>query len=144
VIEGLKTGFGLTIGFIVHVQFVTTSNYSAIANSHTLQFTTAHNKSSQSAVSSLVLHSSIELLLASANTDFPGFNLLEIHDQDFYSPLDMYVFRNGASSSTKEGSVFLYRRYVCCTVVSVRVYPRCRGVQVAMDFVHPSSLLYNK
>jgi hypothetical protein len=47
----------------------------------------------------------------------PGFSLLEIHDQDFYSVLDMYVFRNGACSSTKEGSVFLCRRYICCTVV---------------------------
>jgi hypothetical protein len=33
----------------------------------------------------------------------------------------MYVFRNGASSSTREGSIFLCRRYVCCTVVSARV-----------------------
>jgi hypothetical protein len=53
----------------------------------------------------------------------------------FCSPLDMYVFRNGASS-TKEGSVFLCRRYICCTIVSARVYPRCHGV----DFVHPLSL----
>jgi hypothetical protein len=47
------------------------------------------------------------LLLAFASTVIPGFSLLEVHDQDFYSLLDMYVFRNGASSSTKEGSVFL-------------------------------------
>jgi hypothetical protein len=47
----------------------------------------------------------------------------------------MYVFRNGASSSTKEGSVFLCRRYVCCTAVSARVYPRCHGVQVTVGSV---------
>jgi hypothetical protein len=40
-------GFGLVIGFIEHLQIVTTSNYSAITNSHTLQFTTEHTKSSQ-------------------------------------------------------------------------------------------------
>jgi hypothetical protein len=37
-------GFGLVIEFIDYLQIVTTSNYSAIANSHTLQFTTAHTK----------------------------------------------------------------------------------------------------
>jgi hypothetical protein len=35
------------MGFIDHLQIVTTSNYSAISNSHTLQFTTARTKSSQ-------------------------------------------------------------------------------------------------
>jgi hypothetical protein len=39
-----------------------------------------------------------------------------------------------------EGSIFLYRRYVCCTVVSARVYPRCHGVQLIIDSVHPLSL----
>jgi hypothetical protein len=43
---------------------------------------------------------------------------LEIHDQDFYSFLDMY---NGASSTANGRSLFLCRRYVCCTVVSARV-----------------------
>jgi hypothetical protein len=47
-------GFGLVIGFIEHLQIVTTSNYRAIASSHTLQFTRARNKSSQSAVFSPV------------------------------------------------------------------------------------------
>jgi hypothetical protein len=49
-------GFGLVIGFIEHLQIVTAStcNYSAICNSHTLQFTAVHAKSSQSAVSSPV------------------------------------------------------------------------------------------
>jgi hypothetical protein len=38
---------GLVNGFIEHLQILTTCNYKAIANSHTLQFTTAHIKSSQ-------------------------------------------------------------------------------------------------
>jgi hypothetical protein len=42
--EWLLTGFGLIIGYIEHLQIVTTSNYNAIANSHTPQFTTAHIK----------------------------------------------------------------------------------------------------
>jgi hypothetical protein len=45
-------GFGLVIEFIDHLQVITTSNYSAITNSHSLQFTTACTKSSQSAGSS--------------------------------------------------------------------------------------------
>jgi hypothetical protein len=50
-------GFGLVIGFIeqLYTQLITTSNCSAIANSHTLQFTTAPTKSSQCAVSSAVV-----------------------------------------------------------------------------------------
>jgi hypothetical protein len=48
-------GLGSVIGFTEHFQIITTSNYSAIANSHTLQFTTTRTKSSQSAVSSPVL-----------------------------------------------------------------------------------------
>jgi hypothetical protein len=47
-------GYGLVIGFIEHLQIVTTSTYSIIANSHILQFTTACTKSSQSAL--LCLH----------------------------------------------------------------------------------------
>jgi hypothetical protein len=35
---------------------------------------------------------SAKLLLAFASTVIPGFSLLEIHDQDFYSLLDMYAF----------------------------------------------------
>jgi hypothetical protein len=38
VIEWLSTGFGLVIGFTENLQIVTRSNYSAIANSHIVQF----------------------------------------------------------------------------------------------------------
>jgi hypothetical protein len=45
----------LVIGFIEHFQNVTTSNYSAVANSNSLQFTTAHAKFSQFVFTSLFL-----------------------------------------------------------------------------------------
>jgi hypothetical protein len=50
-----RRGFWLVSGFIGHLQIVTTSNYNVIISSHTLQFTTARIKSSQSAVSSSVV-----------------------------------------------------------------------------------------
>jgi hypothetical protein len=40
-----RRGFGLYIGFIDHLQVVTTSKYNIIANFHTLQITRAHAKS---------------------------------------------------------------------------------------------------
>jgi hypothetical protein len=43
-------GFGLVIQFIEDLQIVTTSNYSAVTNSCTQEFTIARTKSSQSAV----------------------------------------------------------------------------------------------
>jgi hypothetical protein len=46
------------------------------------------------------------------------------------------VFIKGASSSTKERSMFLCVRYTCCAVASARVCPRCHGVQIAIDSVH--------
>jgi hypothetical protein len=47
-------GFGLDIGFIDHLQVVTTNNYNTIADFHTLQITRAHAVF-QSAGSSLVV-----------------------------------------------------------------------------------------
>jgi hypothetical protein len=82
---------------------------------------------------------SVKLLLVFISIVTPGFSLFKIHDEDFYSLLDIYIFRNGASSWTKEGSVF-----ICSTVVSTQEYPRCHGVQVSMDSVHPLSLPYRK
>jgi hypothetical protein len=46
---------------------------------------------------------SIKLLLAFTSVVIPGFSLLRIHNQDFCYLLDMYMFRNEASSSTREG-----------------------------------------
>jgi hypothetical protein len=47
---------------------------------------------------------SVKLLLVFARKVIPGFGLLEINDQDFCSFLDMYVFRNGASSKARNSS----------------------------------------
>jgi hypothetical protein len=137
----LYTGFGVVIGFIGHLQNVTTNNYDSLTELHTpkITATTVHIKSSQFTMSSPLvawwriltvpsasvltflpagdcfttnslfqlstLGRSVKLLLAFASTVIPGFSLLEIHYQYFYSLLDMHMFRNGASSSTKEGSV---------------------------------------
>jgi hypothetical protein len=50
-----RRGLDWVIVFIEHLLVVTTSNYSVVANSHNLQFTTARTKSSQSAVCSPVV-----------------------------------------------------------------------------------------
>jgi hypothetical protein len=49
---------------------------------------------------------SVKFLLALASSVIPDFSLLEIHDLDYCCPLVIYVFRNGASSSTREGRSF--------------------------------------
>jgi hypothetical protein len=50
-----RDGIWILIGLIEFLKLVTASNYSAVASSCTLQFTTARTKSSQSAVSSPVV-----------------------------------------------------------------------------------------
>jgi hypothetical protein len=69
-----RPGFGLEILFIDHLQIVTTSNYIAITNFHTLQITTAHAKSFQSLVTSrsLVTASNSGDSSASALTSLPA------------------------------------------------------------------------
>jgi hypothetical protein len=47
--------FGLVVGFIEHLQFVSTNNYSAVVNSHTIKFTTVLTKTSQSTASSPIV-----------------------------------------------------------------------------------------
>lgn len=71
--------------------------------------------SSQPMISQLV-SLSVKLLLVFTSTVIPGFSVIEIHDEDFYSLLESYMLRNGASSLKKEGSVFLCNHYFCCTV----------------------------
>jgi hypothetical protein len=53
----LSMGFGLEIGFIDHfnTRLMTTLKYSAVADLHTLQITTAYSKSFQSTVSPSVI-----------------------------------------------------------------------------------------
>jgi hypothetical protein len=85
---------------------------------------------------------SVKLLLDFASTVISRFSLLEIHNQYLYSLLKMLLFRNGASISTREGSVLLCRCYVCCTVVSARAC--CHSIQVTMDSVDHLSLHYTK
>jgi hypothetical protein len=57
IIEWLYTGFGLVIGFIEHLQNVTTNNYDSLTQLHIpkITVTTAHIKSSQFAMSSPVI-----------------------------------------------------------------------------------------
>jgi hypothetical protein len=50
-----RRGFGLVIGFIDHLDIVTTGESSAIVNSHNLQFITVRTKTFWSAVSSPVV-----------------------------------------------------------------------------------------
>jgi hypothetical protein len=40
---------------------------------------------------------SVKFLLAFASTIIPGLIFFKMHDQDFYSFLDMYMFQNGVS-----------------------------------------------
>jgi hypothetical protein len=40
----------------------------------------------------LLVSWSVKLLLVVTSTVIPGFSLLETHDQDFYSLLDMHMF----------------------------------------------------
>jgi hypothetical protein len=59
---------------------------------------------------------SVKLLLAFVSTVIPGSGLLEIHDQDFQSLVDVYVFRNGASSES-ESELLYYWRFIANQLV---------------------------
>jgi hypothetical protein len=68
----------LEIGFTDYLQIVTTNNYNAIANLHTLQITTAHAKTSQSAFTSRFLvtdinnrDSSVSVLASLLSDEYP-------------------------------------------------------------------------
>jgi hypothetical protein len=55
---------------------------------------------------------------------FLSLGFIKIHDQDICSVLDIYLYRIWTSTLMREGSVFLRRCYICCTIVSARVYLR--------------------
>jgi hypothetical protein len=85
-----RLGFWSVIGFIEHLQIVTTSNYSAVANSHTLQFTTVCTNSSHSAVSSPVIawrwiptvySDSMLTFLLAGDGPSPAYNILALSTQ---------------------------------------------------------------
>jgi hypothetical protein len=59
----------------------------------------------------------LNLYWSSPAQAFLVLSFVEICDQDFCSRLNMYVIRNGASSSSR-GGVNLCMRYVRCAVVS--------------------------
>jgi hypothetical protein len=50
----------------------------------------------------------------------------------------------GPSLWQGERSVFSWRRYICCSVVSARVYPLCHSIHAPVGTVHLLSLHYTK
>jgi hypothetical protein len=54
----------------------------------------------------------VKLLLVFASAVIPVFSLLEIHDQDIYSLLDMRAFRNGASSAKEDRCFYVGATFV--------------------------------
>jgi hypothetical protein len=75
-------GFGLVTGLTDLLQIVTTSNYTAIANLHTLQITTAHANPSQSFTSRFPVmnlsngDSSVSVLISLLSGEYPTTELL--------------------------------------------------------------------
>jgi hypothetical protein len=62
---------------------------------------------------------SVRLLLVFAITVIPGFSLLKIHDQDLCFFLEMYVFQNGVSSSTKALHLLHLSRWFSLNIITV-------------------------
>jgi hypothetical protein len=98
-------GFRLVIGFSEILSNVTTNNYSAIANSHILQFTTARTKSSQPAVDIsigclLVTASNTVASSASVFTSLLACNCLTTH-----SLLQLTNFQTGDHLTTNLSSL---------------------------------------
>jgi hypothetical protein len=88
----------------------------------------------------------VELPLALASTFILGFRSRRNFWSRFLflSPKHVRVWEMGPPFRQREGSVFQWRRYVCCTAVSARVYPRCHSVQAPVGTVHPLLLHYSK
>jgi hypothetical protein len=98
----LQTGFELKIGFIDHfnTRLVTTLNYNAIADPHTLQISTAHAKSSVCFVftsGSLVTATNSRDSSASALTSLPAGS--QLHDKVFSSQTPLQLTAASSSNS---------------------------------------------
>lgn len=91
---------------------------------------------------SLSIGQSVKLLLDLASTGILGFRACQDLTKIFFL-LDVRVWEMGPLQRG-EGSVFLWRRYVCCTVVLAQGYLCCHCVQVPVGTVHPLSLQYSK
>jgi hypothetical protein len=63
------------------------------------------------------------LLPVFASTVIPGFSLLEIHDQDIYSLLDTYAFRNGV--------LLFYEGVVGLSAQALRLLHRSFGTSIS-------------
>jgi hypothetical protein len=95
---------------------------------------------------------SVKLLLAFAGIIIPGFRLHMIHDQDFCSLLDMYMFRNGAFSSFYVGTKFValqfQHEYICNCIILIQDIQRfsvnaCLCSRLLLNFYnHPEAAVY--
>jgi hypothetical protein len=94
VYESQQTGFGLVIGFTELLQNVTTNNYSANNNSHTLQFTTARTKYYLSAV----IFTNCRLVTASMFTSLLAGNCLTTNSYSSNCCLKTLLFHNHSCS----------------------------------------------
>jgi hypothetical protein len=120
--------FELVITFSEHLQIVSASNYSAVTNSNTLQFTTGHTKSSHSAVSSPVFawwwittmfSASILMFLLSGDCPRTDPCPMKLKTRDFFFQLTPCHHSPYVTSSLRRGWVCLLWIYLALSSVCV-------------------------